>query len=413
MRNSRIDYILIPRTIAKLIQSSSILACPAPDHKALTVTLCFNTNKRGAGYWKLNNSLLQDEGYKTLIRSDIIYTINTYSSLIPKQELFELIKVVVKESSIHYSTCKKARRMSRISQIENELDLIDKEIANSNGPRLLTKRLSLKNELNSLYKEDSNTAYIRSRSKWVEQGERSTSYFLNLEKHHQSLNCIGVLKTEMGTKVTTDKEILDEITKFYSKLYSSINTDTRKVEKYFRDLPSHKKLTHTDSESIEGLIMKDECEKALSMMKGNKSPGLDWISVEFYKMFWPELGDLIVESFNEAYQSKLLSASRNVSILSLIFKKGDSLNIKNYRPISLTNTDYKLLAHILANHLHKVPYKIISSDQTSYIRKRYIGTNIRKILDTVEYLERTNNSGILLILDFEKAFDTLEWSFLF
>ena len=105
----------------------------------------------------------------------------------------------------------------------------------------------------------------------------------------------------MGTKVTTDKEILDEITKFYSKLYSSRNTYTRKVEKYFRDLPSHKKLTHTDSESIEGLIMKDQCEKALSMMKGNKSAGLDGISVDFYKMFWPELEDLIVESFNEAY----------------------------------------------------------------------------------------------------------------
>ena len=122
--------------------------------------------------------------------------------------------------------------------------------------------------------------------------------------------------------------------------------------------------------------MKDECEKALSMMKGNKSPGLDGISVEFYKKNWPELGDLIIESFNEAYQSKLLSAYRNVSILSVIFKKGDSLNIKNYRPISLTNTDYKLLAHILANRLHKVLYKIISSDQTGYIRKRYIGTNI-------------------------------------
>ena len=117
--------------------------------------------------------------------------------------------------------------MSRISQIENELDFIDQEIANSNSPRLLTKRLSLKNELNSLYKEVSNAAYIHSRSKWAEQGEKSTSYFLNLEKHPQSLNYIGVLKNEMGTKVTTDKEILEEITKFYSKLYPNINTDTR------------------------------------------------------------------------------------------------------------------------------------------------------------------------------------------
>ena len=69
-------------------------------------------------------------------------------------------------------------------------------------------------------------------------------------------------------------------------------------------------------------------------------------------------------------------------------------------------------AYIRACVCHAVSSKT-ATVQTGYIRKRYIGTNIRKILDTVEYLERTNNSGILLILDFEKAFDTVEWSFLF
>ena len=127
-------------------------------------------------------------------------------------------------------------------------------------------------------------------------------------------------------------------------------------------------------------------------MKGNKSPGLDGLSVEFYKTFWPEIGNLMVESFNEAFQSNRLSDSRNVSVLSLIFKKGDPSNIKNYRPISLSNTDYKLLAHVLANRLHTVLHKIMSTDQTGYIKKRYIGTNIRKIIDTVDYLENTKKN---------------------
>ena len=121
----------------------------------------------------------------------------------------------------------------------------------------------------------------------------------------------------------------------------------------------------------------------------------------------------MVESFNEAFQSNRLSDSWNVSVLSLIFKKGDPSNIKNYRPISLTNTDYKLLAHVLTNRLHNVLYKIISTDQTGYIKNRYIGTNIRKIINAVDYLESTKKTGILLMLDFEKAFDTVEWSFLF
>ena len=148
-------------------------------------------------------------------------------------------------------------------------------------------------------------------------------------------------------------------------------------------------------------------------MNGNKSPGTDGLSVEFYKSFWSEIGDILVDSFNEAFTKNILSELRNTSIMSLIYKKGDRTDMKNYRPISLTNTDYKTLAHILANRLHQVLHKIISTDQTGYIKTRYIGTYIRKILDTAEYLTKNDSSGIFLFLDFEKAFDTVEWPFLF
>ena len=366
-RNSRIDYIFVPSRMIQSILCSSVLPCPAPDHKALSLTLCFNRNKRGSGYWKLNNSLLHDEAYKTLIRSDITHAIKTYGTLISKQELIELIKVIVKESSVHFFACKKARRVCRISQIETELNSINNEFGSSSNPGLLIKRKSLKNELDMLYQDDSTAAYIRSRAKWVEQGEKSTSYFLKLKNHHQSTNCINILKNDDGNKLTADKEILAEIRKFYTKLYSSTTSETENIEKYFSELETPKTLSQIDSESIEGKITKEECEKALHMMKGNKSPGFDGISVEFYKTFWLELGDLVVDSFNEAYQKKLLTDSQNISILSLIFKKGDPSNIRNYRPISLTNTDYKLLAHILANRLHTVLHKIVSTDQTGYI----------------------------------------------
>ena len=117
-------------------------------------------------------------------------------------------------------------------------------------------------------------------------------------------------------------------------------------------------------------------------MKGNKSPGIDGLITEFYKTFWNELGDLMVDSFNGTFKNNKLLESHNMSVLSLIYKKGDSLNIKNYRPISWTNTDCKLLAHVLVNHLHKIFHNIISQDQTRYMKKQYIGTNIRNVLDT-------------------------------
>ena len=95
------------------------------------------------------------------------------------------------------------------------------------------------------------------------------------------------------------------------------------------------KLDNDAKLKCEGLIIYSECEKALSKMKTNKAPGLDGITTEFYKAFWPLLGNLIVHVFNESYELGELSES-------LIFKKDDQEDISNYRPISLTNVDYRI-----------------------------------------------------------------------
>ena len=98
--------------------------------------------------------------------------------------------------------------------------------------------------------------------------------------------------------------------------------------------------------------------------------------------------------------------------MSLIYKKDDEDDIRNYRPISLTNVDYRILAFTLAEHMQKVLGDIVSNDQTAYLKGRYIGTNIRLVGDIIDYYDMMNKSGILLMLDFQKAFDILEWDFL-
>ena len=147
-------------------------------------------------------------------------------------------------------------------------------------------------------------------------------------------------------------------------------------------------------------------------MKGNKSPGLDGITIEFYQLFWPLLGNLLVEVFNESHEDGKLPESQRKSVISLIHKKDREDDIKNYRPISLTNVDYRILAFTLSERLHKVLNNIISSDQCAYVRGRYMGTNIRLVNDVIDYFDMTDKNGILFMLDFTKAFDSLEWNFL-
>ena len=75
-------------------------------------------------------------------------------------------------------------------------------------------------------------------------------------------------------------------------------------------------------EKCEGEFGTSECKVAIDKMKKNKSPGLDGISIEFYKKFWPLIGNLLVKVFNNSYENGILTESQRVSVFTLIFKKG-------------------------------------------------------------------------------------------
>ena len=83
--------------------------------------------------------------------------------------------------------------------------------------------------------------------------------------------------------------------------------------------------------------------------------------------------------------------------------------MKNWRPISLLNTDYKIITKLLASRLKNVLPDVINEDQVAYLKGRYIGQNIRLIFDILEYTKENKIPGILTFLDFEKAFDTINW----
>ena len=96
-------------------------------------------------------------------------------------------------------------------------------------------------------------------------------------------------------------------------------------------------------------------------MKLNKAPGLDGLSVEFYRKFWNSLKKLVTKVSNFNYERGHLSNSQKIGAISLIFKKNDPLSLDNYRPITLLNTDTKILAYTIAQRLKEVLPSIIHS----------------------------------------------------
>ena len=267
----------------------------------------------------------------------------------------------------------------------------------------------LKDELERFYENKVNGLIIRSRARWHEHGEKNSKYFLNLEKRNSIRKHIR--KLYLSGVLTTDPfKILDAQQHFYKHLYSSRKTNLNCQEAAgFLNESNIPKLTKELSDRCEGEIKIQECEEVLQSFATAKTPGNDGIPIEFYKTFWPAVGKLLVESLNEAFNKKKLSASQRKAIITLIEKKDkDRCFLENWRPISLLNVDSKIASKVISARIIKVLPTIIHFNQTGCVKGRYIGEATKSILDIMTYTKQTSKSGVFLFIDFEKAFDSIE-----
>ena len=409
--SSRLDYIFISNIFCSLVKKSSMQKLPKiPDHKAVFCKIKSQL-KRGNGYWKLNVSLIGLAKYQEKVLQCIENTCSNFKDLVSKRVLWDLVKFRIKEMSINFSKTLKSVQNQEIKYLEKQLHRLDDDKAQNKENSAIKEKLQ--KLYDDLYEQKAIGAQIRSRAKWVEKGERNTRFFLNLEKHHQLNNCILNLKNAKGNLLDNKVDIMSEAMNFYKNLYTSHGVTNTEIQNFMKKIKIKNRLNLDSANMLEGDIEETEVLNVIEQMALNKTPGDDGLPVEFYRTFWPNIKDLIMDAYAEAYCQGELASSQKRALLSLIYKKGDRAQLKNYRPISLSNTDYKILAFVLANRLHKVIDRIISNEQTAYIKKRFIGENIRILLDTIEYFERKNEPVVILFLDFEKAYDSIEWEFIF
>ena len=171
-------------------------------------------------------------------------------------------------------------------------------------------------------------------------------------------------------------------------------------------------LSHCEREMCEGLFTIDEFLAALKGLQTGKTPGSDGLSTEFYLHFWEDLSVSLLSVLNESFHAGSLAESQYEGLLRLIHKKDDKRLPKNWRPISLLNTDYKLASKIITERLKKVMASIVHPDQTCGVLGRSIFSNLHLVRDVLDYIDKTNEPAILVTLDQEKAFDRVDHEFM-
>ena len=129
--------------------------------------------------------------------------------------------------------------------------------------------------------------------------------------------------------------------------------------------------------------------------------------------FWNVIKDALFKSYTESIKIGKLSTSQRQNIISLLEKTGkDKTLIKNWRPISLINFDTKLLSKTYAERLKNVMPTLVHPNQVAYVKDRFIGEGIRTIDESMHYTRRKNIEAYAIAVDFEKAFDSIDWNYL-
>ena len=134
--------------------------------------------------------------------------------------------------------------------------------------------------------------------------------------------------------------------------------------------------------------------------------------MEFYLKFWGVLGVDLVEVLNFCHQAGFLAKSQRGGLITLIFKKGDRFDPRNWRPITLLNVDDKIASRAIAGRLLMVIHFVVADDQTCGVPGRFIGDSVSLLRDVAHFAPTSGSPVAILSLDQEKAFDRVDWDFL-
>ena len=433
-KQSRLDFFLVSENLVSLVQKTDIESGYRTDHSLVSLEIDTKIDKRGKGLWKFNVSLLQNEDYSQLVKNSLQECKELYAALpydrkrlheIPHDQLHLTISwklfldttlMIIRGKTIRYAKKFKKENNEKENRLSEEINQLQKEIMEDvNVPnKTKTKKLQQRQQdLVDLRKRKIDGMMIRSRNRWYEKGEKNSSYFFHLEKRNFTEKKINRLIQSDGKETCNLNKIMDELYKFYNSLYNGVPCQNSHWCHTF-DKNNINVIGDSERESLEGKIHYEELVRAVKSMKNNKTPGLDGYPIEFFKFFWKDFGTIILQAVNESYDDGEFSTVQREGVITCIPKTDkDRKYLKNWRPITLLNTLYKIASTCIANRLKTVMDSIISTEQKGFMKGRYIGENIRLVYDLLHYASKKRIPGLLMLVDFEKAFDTISRNFIF
>uniref|UniRef100_A0A3Q3F5N5 Reverse transcriptase domain-containing protein n=2 Tax=Labrus bergylta TaxID=56723 RepID=A0A3Q3F5N5_9LABR len=380
------------------------------DHCLVYCSVFIKNVRLQSAYWHFNTTLLHDKAFKSALEYFWVTHRQLKSDFKTIQQWWDFGKSQIKQLCQQY-TRNVTRDISRsLRDLEIEVVELQGLVDATGNQGHLASLKSKKSALANLLGVKAQGALVRSRFLDVTQMDAPSQFFFGLEKKSGQKKIFHSVRSNSGQSISDSAGIRKHAAGFYKDLYTSEFVDRPEVcESFYTGLPQVSAENNTE---LEAQLSLSELYSAVMSLQNGKAPGIDGLPVDFYKVFWSVLGEDLLEVLRDSLERGRLPLSCRRAVITLLPKKGDLQDLKNWRPVSLLCTDYKILSKVLASRLRQVMGSIIHTDQTYCVPGRLISDNITLIRHVLEVSGSLAVDTGLISLDQEKAFDRVEHQYL-
>ena len=398
--SSYIDRVLIKRVDVGFLECPSFHSVVYSDHRLVRVRMILGKAKpRMTGYWKLNTSLFDEKDFQDQLSLMIMREL---TGSVFGNKFWGGLKNKIRSFAADYSRRLNRENLAAQAAIEFSVE----EAVRRGDPDSVN---IAKAELASLLIKKDQALVVRARLNRMSPEATNMAAELRLEELRSASNRhIASVTSPDGRQVTTDKGICEEFRSYFQDLFTrEPGLSSAQFDTYLADFPC---LEATESAGCEGHITEAEIREAISNVGTEKTPGIDGLPYELYLRLSPIYVHLLAILYNHWLKQGNIPQRFTKGVVKLLRKDKDGGDgIDNFRPITLLNTELKILAKVLSNRLQTVLASLIGPEQTCSVKGRTIQDNLHLVRTIIENVD----SGAALIkLDQSKAFDRVDHHFL-